>query len=254
MGDRIVLHVAARIIRGEPAFADDEIKEEYLHLVKRYFRAAGVTVIYFVLMTGHSHWMPRGELSAISAAFRDAHRDFAKLYNSQIGEKGHLFQGRFFRRPIEDDRDLLATSRYLAWNPTNARICATPAEYRWSADSAYRHGRCVFPVDTTLLLAVIGGADPRQSYARLVDPPPTGLARDAAPRDRLTELAVATGTTTRALIRSRDPELLSARQALVRQLRLEGHPVDSLAEALGIDRKTIIRLGRQTDDQGGRRR
>jgi len=243
VGERIVLHVATRIIRGEPAFAEDQVKEVYLDLVRRYFKAAGVSVVFFVLMTGHAHWEPFGEPKAISAAMRDSHRDFAKWFNERVKEKGHLFQGRFFRRPIEDERDLLSTSRYLAWNPANAGICATPADYPWSADSAYRNGRCVFPVDTTLLVRTPGGRDPRESYSRFVDRPPHGSPSSAQIHNLVGELAVTLGTTTRALLGSRDPELVLARQKLVRRLRRDGHPVGVLAIALGLSRHTIRRLG-----------
>jgi len=241
-GERVVMHIAARVIRGEPAFIDDEAREVYLHLVKRYFRSAGVSVVFFVVMSGHAHWEPFGEPLAISAAMRDSHRDFAKWFNKRIGEQGHLFQGRFFRRLIEDERDLLTTTRYLAWNAPKAGICATPADYPWSADSAYRQGRCVFPIDTTLVLAALGGSDPRESYSRLVDRPPHGLSHTLQITQAAGEFAINLGTTTRALLASRDPDLAEARRKLVRQLREKGNSIEVLAKALGLSRHTIWRL------------
>jgi hypothetical protein len=46
---------------------------------------------------------------------------------------GHVFQGRFHSRLVEDDSHLLVASRYIEMNPVRAGICAHPLEWRWSS-------------------------------------------------------------------------------------------------------------------------
>jgi len=49
---------------------------------------------------------------------------------------GHLYQGRFGSRLVENDRYFLELTRYIALNPSRAGLCRAPEEWLWSSYAA----------------------------------------------------------------------------------------------------------------------
>jgi len=58
---------------------------------------------------------------------------YARRFNRRYDRSGHVFQGPYRSRLIEDDRQLLAVSRYIALNPVRAGLCARPELWPWSS-------------------------------------------------------------------------------------------------------------------------
>ena len=50
----------------------------------------------------------------------------AQTFNERHGRSGHLYQGRFGSRLVEDDGYFLQLARYVALNPSRAGMCAAP--------------------------------------------------------------------------------------------------------------------------------
>lgn len=61
---------------------------------------------------------------------------YTKYFNKKYNYIGHLFQARYFAEHIEDDSQLLETSRYIHLNPVKARMVEWPDQYKWSSYSA----------------------------------------------------------------------------------------------------------------------
>jgi putative transposase len=62
--------------------------------------------------------------------------NYAQWFDSTHDYEGHVFERRFFSRPIETDDDLLGTTRYILLNPVRAGICYTAAQWSWSSYGA----------------------------------------------------------------------------------------------------------------------
>jgi hypothetical protein len=60
----------------------------------------------------------------------------AQSFNKRYERSGHLFQGRFGSKLIEDDEYLLELARYVPLNPVRAELCASPDEWQWSSYAA----------------------------------------------------------------------------------------------------------------------
>jgi hypothetical protein len=60
----------------------------------------------------------------------------AESFNRRHDRSGHLYQGRFGSRLVEDDGYLLELARYLPLNPVKAGLCESPAAWTWSSYSA----------------------------------------------------------------------------------------------------------------------
>ncbi|MGH4123087.1 MAG: transposase [Clostridium sp.] len=54
-------------------------------------------------------------------------------YNFIKNHIGHLYQDRYHTEIIENDAQMLTTSRYIHLNPVRANMVNKPAEYKWSS-------------------------------------------------------------------------------------------------------------------------
>jgi hypothetical protein len=60
----------------------------------------------------------------------------AHSFNRRHERSGHLYQGRFGSRLVEDDGHFLELARYLPLNPVCAGLCSSPEEWPWSSYAA----------------------------------------------------------------------------------------------------------------------
>ena len=60
----------------------------------------------------------------------------AQTFNTRHERSGHLFQGRFGSRLVEDQPYFLELARYVALNPFHQALCATPDDWPWSSYAA----------------------------------------------------------------------------------------------------------------------
>src|SRR5208283_3411900 len=117
-------HVTQRGNRRGKVFFSDKDRQQYLRLLQYYRLRYGLNVLAYCLMDNHVHWVvvPKRE-SALAETLRDAHANYAVEVNHAIRNSGHLFQGRFFSCPL-DNEHLWAAVRYVVRNPVRAGIVA----------------------------------------------------------------------------------------------------------------------------------
>ena len=60
----------------------------------------------------------------------------AQRFNQRHERTGHLYQGRFGSRLIQDDGYLLELARYVPLNPVRAELCRGPEHWPWSSYAA----------------------------------------------------------------------------------------------------------------------
>jgi hypothetical protein len=60
----------------------------------------------------------------------------AQTFNKRHERSGHLYQGRFGSKLVEDDGYFLELARYVALNPSRAGLCAAPGDWLWSSYAA----------------------------------------------------------------------------------------------------------------------
>ncbi len=87
-------------------------------------------------MTNHIHLLVRTPKPNLGAGLKAAHETFANFINEKYREHGHLFGQRFENKLVRDDAHLLGCFRYIARNPVDAGLCASPSDWRWSAHGA----------------------------------------------------------------------------------------------------------------------
>lgn len=126
-------HATQRGNNRHDVFFTDDDRRFYLDVLDRTARSNRVAVLAFCLMTNHVHLIvvpPDAE--ALDRVMGQAHWRHAQTINRLHGRSGHLWQGRYFSCPL-DDEHLLAAVRYVERNPVRARMVRVAEEYAWSS-------------------------------------------------------------------------------------------------------------------------
>ena len=141
-----VYHVTSRGNGRADIFWTDDDRQRFLGQLAHHLRLAAVVLYAYVLMDNHFHLLvrtPRANLSAFMQRLLTAYALYARYKHRR---PGHVFQGRFKAKLVEDDVYLRAVTRYhpsesgedrrlpaleppreaaTAWKPTDG--AATPA-------------------------------------------------------------------------------------------------------------------------------
>lgn len=87
-------------------------------------------------LPNHAHLLLTSKLGNLSRAMHWLGTCSAHAFNRRHERSGHLFQGRFGSRLVEDDQYFLEPVRYLPLNPVRALLCSSPEDWRWSSYAA----------------------------------------------------------------------------------------------------------------------
>jgi REP element-mobilizing transposase RayT len=130
-------HVMNRGVARQATFHCDADRVEYGRLLGVGHERFGVEVHAYCLMPNHYHLLLHCPLAGLSAFMHQLGSVYTRHVNDRIGRDGPLFRGRFHSIPITDDRQLLATVRYIHRNALDVAGVTSPTEYRWSSHRAY---------------------------------------------------------------------------------------------------------------------
>lgn len=126
-------HITQRGNRRERTFFEDGDYALYLDLLADASQRAGVEIWSYCLMPNHVHVVavPSDE-DGLRRTFRYVHRHYTGYINARLRVTGHLWQGRFSSVAM-DEAHLVAALRYVALNPTRARLVDRPEDWPWSS-------------------------------------------------------------------------------------------------------------------------
>jgi putative transposase len=85
------------------------------------------------MMPNHVHDMTTPpSVETMSACVKRFAQRYAQIRNAKRGDSGKLFEERFYSRPIENERHLIAATVYIDANPLRAGIAKNALDYPWS--------------------------------------------------------------------------------------------------------------------------
>jgi putative transposase len=129
-------HVFARGNEQRAVYRDGNDRAGFLELVGATLERCEWELLSFVLMTNHYHILIHTKKPSLSAGMHYLHAVYAQRFNRRHRRVGHLFQGRYKARLVQDDEHLLGAIRYIVRNPVRARLCASPDDWPWSSQPA----------------------------------------------------------------------------------------------------------------------
>ena len=134
---RVPHHVTQRGNRRGDVFFDDAGRRRYLELVLEYAARHALGVWAWCLMTNHVHFVVvPGRADSLAATFKPVDMRYSQYVNRTQRLTGHLWQGRPFSCPL-DDEHMWAAVRYVEQNPVRAAIVTQAERYPWSSAAAH---------------------------------------------------------------------------------------------------------------------
>ena len=139
-------HVTSRGNGRADIFLGDDDRQRFLAQLSHHLKMTGVLLYAYALMDNHFHVLvrtPRANLSAFLQRLLTAYALYARYKHRK---PGHVFQGRFKAKLVEDDVYLRAVTRYIHLNPVKIsayrRLTARQRltrlnAYRWSSYAGY---------------------------------------------------------------------------------------------------------------------
>lgn len=124
----------------------------------------------YCLLDNHYHLLVVPHEDPVSRLMQQLNSTYCEGFNRRHGRVGHVLQGRFGSRLVQDGGYARTALRYLALNPVAAGLVRAPDEWRWSSYRAVL-GLDAAPGFLSLrhVWSAFGTADPALGRARLVD-------------------------------------------------------------------------------------
>jgi putative transposase len=132
----LVHHVTARAVCGDVLFRDDLDRHAFLGRLMAVRHRWSLHVLTWCLMTNHIHLLVRQAAPSLSRAMQDLLGGYARAVNDRHERPGHLFDGRFAAKLVQNDGYGLACLAYIARNPVEAGLVPAADAYLWSGHRA----------------------------------------------------------------------------------------------------------------------
>lgn len=126
-------HVVARGTEKACIFADDTDYEGFLALLADALPRFGVRCASFCAIWNHYHLLLVAGAHPISRMLQQLNSAYCQRFNRRHHRVGHVLQGRFGSRLVEDGAYTRAVLRYIALNPVSAGRVADPRDWPWSS-------------------------------------------------------------------------------------------------------------------------
>jgi putative transposase len=129
-------HVMSRGNRKAHIFEDDCDRRRFLDIVSDALERYVVECPSFCLMGNHYHLIVHTPRANLAPFMKMVNGEYAKSYNRRHRLTGHLFGGPYKPIVIGDSCYLRTAMAYVARNPVEAGLVATPDKWKWSSYAA----------------------------------------------------------------------------------------------------------------------
>ena len=117
-------------------FHTDEDRRLFLVLLRRVASGLGWRIHLWCLMTNHVHLLLETEQENLAEGMQRLNSIYARSINELHRRTGHLFERRYFSRPIESEAQLTHTTLYIVNNPVAAELCDEAGDWPWTGGAA----------------------------------------------------------------------------------------------------------------------
>lgn len=158
-----IYHIMSRSISEFNLFRDDEDKNYYLGLLKKYKEKFHCKIYAYCIMDSHFHIHIDPQGYDISKFMLCVNTSYVSYYNKKYKRHGHAFQGRYESRVISSDAYSMAVSAYIHNNPKDVEgYRGREFEYPFSSIGIYLgHKKDLLGlVDRSFILRLFNPSDP----------------------------------------------------------------------------------------------
>jgi putative transposase len=128
-----LFHVTCHSVWTRDLFRDDLDRLGLLRELAAAVTDFAWTCLEFCLMTNHLHLLLEVGEDSLPAGMQRLNTRYACGFNQRHELRGHVFGRRYGSRRLETDGHLVAAFAYVARNPVEAGLCASPEQWPWSS-------------------------------------------------------------------------------------------------------------------------
>jgi len=144
-----LFHIMVRGNNKKRIFYKDCEIRYFKKLLLRYKKKWKFLLYHYALMKNHSHLcIQTTKRTDISRMMQGLLLSYWHYYSRRYEHVGHLYQGRFESKVIENSAYLLNVALYIEANPVEAGVVENPIDYKWSSYKHYALGEEDPLVDT----------------------------------------------------------------------------------------------------------
>lgn len=132
-----IYHVVSRGNEKKPIYLNMNDYNQFISILKKKQREKLFSIYAYCLMPNHYHLILNEGENVISSIMQSINTTYAIYFNKKHDRVGHLFQGRFRSKAIEDESYFLTAVRYVHNNPVSANLVNDIYRYRWSSYRSY---------------------------------------------------------------------------------------------------------------------
>jgi putative transposase len=130
-------HVTQRGNAQQVILSDDADRVAYLELLRHYSELHRLSLLGYCLMSNHVHLIVIPHTAeALAQTLKHTHGRYASYWNGRNGSSGHVWQGRFYSCPLDENR-LWRALRYVELNPVRAVMTRAAEQWQWSSAAAH---------------------------------------------------------------------------------------------------------------------
>lgn len=129
-------HIIIRGINKQDIFLDEQDKNKFLKELLKTKEKFEFKLYAYVIMPNHVHLVIKEEEVEISKIMHRIKLSYSEYLNAKYNRVGHVFQGRFNSKNIEDEEYLKTVIRYIHLNPDKVGI-GKYNRYKWSSYNSY---------------------------------------------------------------------------------------------------------------------
>lgn len=134
-----IYHVMLRGNNKQKLFFQMEDYEYFIERLIICIEQYQIKVHLFCLMTNHVHLVIEVNHIPLSKVMQSLQVSFTLKINHRHNRCGHLSQGRFVSKLIQNEKYLLELCYYIHNNPVKASMVKSHNDYHWSSHHAYTH-------------------------------------------------------------------------------------------------------------------
>jgi len=126
-------HITTRGNGKQSIFLSNRDRREFLRILQGVILDFSWLCYAYCLMTNHYHLLVETPEGNLSDGMQQLNSSYSQCFNLWHEKVGHVTQGRYFARLVENDEDLFVLYRYILLNPVKDGFVDTPEEWRWSS-------------------------------------------------------------------------------------------------------------------------
>ncbi|NLN84135.1 MAG: hypothetical protein GX138_07265 [Firmicutes bacterium] len=132
-------HITIRGNNEDKIFLDADDYNSYLNYAARAKEKAGIEIHAYCLLDNHIQFLLKADdQRALRTFFSSLGAGFVSWYNKKYNRSGHLFQGRYSSKPIEDEEYYKAVLRYIHQLPVKSGFSQSILDYTHSSIYEYK--------------------------------------------------------------------------------------------------------------------